>query len=313
MSSTGHLLSAGLALLFLLLPPCRVFAGGKPVTVPGGGVVVPGGAVAYPNAAPLVPGVPGSTVTGPIPRPSVGLLGVAGATGMIPGQPTPTEQEYSFAMASDTKVTKVVKRDGGLYLNSGKFSDVEVGQKLTVTVKNRGMLTGTVVRIDADQKQLTLKVATLAGQGVSTTEMVVTSVRILADDAGRLARQAVPAPSSPSPQPASETERENATTVSALNAGLTDPNSETRQQAADSLARLGTSAVPALSEALRHKDKAVRLLAAQTLGKMAADARGATLILTKTLKDEDAEVQAAAREALAAIHPEKSNLTAALP
>jgi HEAT repeat protein len=62
-----------------------------------------------------------------------------------------------------------------------------------------------------------------------------------------------------------------------------------------------TEEVIKLVKQLRDKDEFVRLKAAKALGKLGADAKDALPALTDTLKDEDADVRAVAKQAIATI------------
>lgn len=73
--------------------------------------------------------------------------------------------------------------------------------------------------------------------------------------------------------------------------------------AAWALRDIGPKAVPALSKALTHKKKNVRVRAAQTLGEMKSDANEAVPDLIAALDDEEASVRREAIAALAALGP----------
>jgi HEAT repeat protein len=68
--------------------------------------------------------------------------------------------------------------------------------------------------------------------------------------------------------------------------------------AVEGLTKLGAAAVPELREALKDKDKVVRRLAAEVLGKIGAAAMPAVPALKEAAKDPDAAVKAAAEKAL---------------
>lgn len=76
--------------------------------------------------------------------------------------------------------------------------------------------------------------------------------------------------------------------VPALIEGLADPKPEVRAQSARALARMGPkahSAVPALIVALEDEDVAVRLNAARALGQIGAEAEEAVPALMRAMKD----------------------------
>jgi HEAT repeat protein len=68
--------------------------------------------------------------------------------------------------------------------------------------------------------------------------------------------------------------------------------------AVEALTKLGPAAVPELREALKDKDKVVRRLAAEVLGKLGAAAMPAVPDLRETAKDPDVAVKSAAEKAL---------------
>ena len=67
------------------------------------------------------------------------------------------------------------------------------------------------------------------------------------------------------------------------------------------LAAIGGAAVPELAEALTSQDVILRVIAADTLGRIGADARAAIPALEKALSDEDDEVRREAAKALGKI------------
>jgi hypothetical protein len=91
--------------------------------------------------------------------------------------------------------------------------------------------------------------------------------------------------------------------LAALKERLLGQDVDACRKAAAVLADAGTAGVPALKETLRHhKDKAVRLLAVQTLEKMGPNASGAVLALEVVSRnDSDAAVRHAAAQAVKAI------------
>ena len=91
---------------------------------------------------------------------------------------------------------------------------------------------------------------------------------------------------------------------------LADKEEEVRIEVVLALRTLGKAAVPALTGALKDASAEVRSNTAAVLGKLGADARGATLALASLLKDKNEEVRYRAAAALAAIGP---GARAALP
>ena len=82
---------------------------------------------------------------------------------------------------------------------------------------------------------------------------------------------------------------------------MEDEYQKVREAAADALSAFGPDAkeaVPALTEALKHKDAGTRWSAVRALGKIGPDAREAIPALTKALKDEDEDVRKEAKAAL---------------
>ena len=73
--------------------------------------------------------------------------------------------------------------------------------------------------------------------------------------------------------------------------------------AADALGRIGAAAVPALIEALRSSDAAVRLKAVEVLGRMGPDAKDAVPDLVRLLDDPEEPIRRAATRTLGRIGP----------
>jgi len=84
--------------------------------------------------------------------------------------------------------------------------------------------------------------------------------------------------------------------ISDLQAQLNSPNGQERWLAAWHLAHAGKDALPALLDALKHKDAVVRYWAAVGLGN--AGDKAAVEPLRAALKDESGDVRVAAAEAL---------------
>jgi HEAT repeat protein len=78
----------------------------------------------------------------------------------------------------------------------------------------------------------------------------------------------------------------------------TDPDAAISRTAGERLARYGAAVVPSLVEGLKNEEAAVRVAAAQALGKLGPAARDAVPALTEAEKDEKTEVQQAAKAAL---------------
>jgi RNA polymerase sigma-70 factor (ECF subfamily) len=98
--------------------------------------------------------------------------------------------------------------------------------------------------------------------------------------------------------------REAALAVSGLAGLLNDPGDEVRHTAARALARYRSaarSALPALMQAVIHRDPATRQLAARALAAVGADAQSAAAVLIRALSDEESMVRSAAARALGKI------------
>jgi HEAT repeat protein len=89
-----------------------------------------------------------------------------------------------------------------------------------------------------------------------------------------------------------------------LTLALNDPDPETASTVTQALGQIGSSAVPALIEALVKRHKQVRREAARALGKLGSTARAAVPALQKTLTDPDLKVRMAAAQALGIMGPE---------
>lgn len=87
-----------------------------------------------------------------------------------------------------------------------------------------------------------------------------------------------------------------------------DESAAVRDQAADALSRIGSSATKLLTRLLAVEDAEVRWRAAQSLGTIRPPAKSAVPSLTKALEDSNAEVRINAMEALWAISREAKPL-----
>jgi HEAT repeat protein len=87
-----------------------------------------------------------------------------------------------------------------------------------------------------------------------------------------------------------------------------DESAAVRDQAADALSRIGSSATKLLTRLLADEDAEVRWRAAQSLGTIRPLAKSAVPALTKALEDGNAEVRINAMEALWAIDPDAKSL-----
>jgi HEAT repeat protein len=86
---------------------------------------------------------------------------------------------------------------------------------------------------------------------------------------------------------------------------LGNPDKRVQQEAVKALAQMGQTAVPALAEALKHKDSVVRTNAAQALVQIGPKAKAAVPALAEALKDKEPSVRGAAAEALRKIEAER--------
>lgn len=84
---------------------------------------------------------------------------------------------------------------------------------------------------------------------------------------------------------------------------LRDENETTRWRAAVKLSRMGTRAVPVLTEALGDRDFRVRREAVTALRQIGAEAKMALPALVKALRDKDGEVRERAAETLGFLGP----------
>ncbi|MSU80730.1 MAG: HEAT repeat domain-containing protein [Gemmataceae bacterium] len=91
------------------------------------------------------------------------------------------------------------------------------------------------------------------------------------------------------------------TTVAPLIRLFADDNTDVRQSAAEALGKLGAGAVPGLIEALKDDAKFVQIYAAKALADVGGDAKAAVEPLGRLLASADAQVEAAAADALAKI------------
>lgn len=89
--------------------------------------------------------------------------------------------------------------------------------------------------------------------------------------------------------------------IPALTEALKDKDKDVRLAACAALSSLGQEAVKPLIEALKNDDKAVQAAAIEALGKLGAQASDAVPALIKALKDEDKEVRKQSAIALGAI------------
>lgn len=85
-----------------------------------------------------------------------------------------------------------------------------------------------------------------------------------------------------------------------------------QQTAADALARIGSTAVPALIMTLRDPEPFARAQAAQALARMGPNAKQAVPALIDALSDPNIEVRQSAARALGQIGPEASEAVPAL-
>jgi len=85
-----------------------------------------------------------------------------------------------------------------------------------------------------------------------------------------------------------------------------------QEVAADALGRIGAPAVPALIEALKNADPAVRLEVVEVLGRMGDEAADAVPSLLKLLDDPDPGVRKAAARTLGQIGPAAKDAVPAL-
>jgi HEAT repeat protein len=74
-----------------------------------------------------------------------------------------------------------------------------------------------------------------------------------------------------------------------------------RQDAVQALGMIGSPAVPALAEALKDENTAIRLAAADSLCRIGAAARSAAVPLSTALRDPETEVRRQSAQALASI------------
>lgn len=102
------------------------------------------------------------------------------------------------------------------------------------------------------------------------------------------------------------------TKIAPLIEKLTDSDTRIRRDAADALVTIGSSAVPALIDALDNQDKNVRWCAASVLGDIGAEAKPAVPALVDALKDKDGLVRLYATLALGNIGVEAKAAVPAL-
>jgi hypothetical protein len=129
------------------------------------------------------------------------------------------------------------------------------------------------------------------------------------DDPYVVARPLSPSPAETSP---SLTRRDEGFSVQ-YSSPYRPPSAMTEQElAAEALARIGPPAVPALVQALQHRDPEVRRQALAVLMRMGPDAKEAAGEVTKLLDDPDERIRKMAAKALANIGPEAAVAVPAL-
>ncbi len=129
------------------------------------------------------------------------------------------------------------------------------------------------------------------------------------DDPYVVARPLAPAASQPPSLPATE----GNSFMLRYDSRTQPPTAMTEQElAAEALARIGPPAVPALVQALYHRDPFVRRQALSVLIRMGPDAKAASEDLTALLDDPDESIRKLAAKALANIGPEASVAVPAL-
>lgn len=158
-------------------------APGNGTRIGGGGAVGGFGGVGFGGGIPFPGMVPAGGGFGLIGGP-VGGAGVAPAGGVggvrpqpAPRLPTPTatpkpatvDRELTFDIASDAAVSKLQASSTGLNYVAAKFEDIQVGQRLSLSPTKKGAVktdevTGTVLAVNAAQKQVTVKVSLPAEQ-----------------------------------------------------------------------------------------------------------------------------------------------------
>ncbi len=94
------------------------------------------------------------------------------------------------------------------------------------------------------------------------------------------------------------------TAIPGLTKALEDEDKNVSEAAAEALGKMGPAAVSVMIDNLRKKDVYARRLAAESLGKMGAEAKSAVSTLTDVTKDRDKETRLAAIRALGQIGPE---------
>jgi alpha-L-fucosidase len=92
--------------------------------------------------------------------------------------------------------------------------------------------------------------------------------------------------------------------VTALIPRLSDPDTTVRKCAVQALMSIGPAGLPPLVRALKERDARTRKAAAEVIGSFGSEGRSATVDLTETARDGDAEVQAAAVQALKRVQSE---------
>src|SRR5947209_14146481 len=101
-------------------------------------------------------------------------------------------------------------------------------------------------------------------------------------------------------------------TLQAWLAQLQDKEPKQSLAAIDALLKVGPPAVPALGDALKGKEAALRRNAAYVLGELGPDAKDAVGALADALRDEDAGTRQYAAAALGRIGPDASAATPGL-
>jgi hypothetical protein len=157
-------------------PPTAGVVGGF-----SGGVALPAGTSS--SAATIQPSAGGPS--------SVGMVGGAGAnrgprlpSPVAAAKPALVEREVIVEVASDTTFAKLQASATGLNYVDARFEDIQAGQRVTLRLVKKGEantadeLTGTVIAVKAQSKQLTLKVTVPAEQTVPDANLLAQAIKI---------------------------------------------------------------------------------------------------------------------------------------